>query len=222
MVITVMAPTKAANRMAAKPVILTEPTDNPPPKNSITNATPSPAPLFTPNTLGPASGLRKAVCSISPLTAKAAPHRVAVIAWGSRDSRMMNCHEALAVSSPKSMLTTSPAGIDTDPSNRLSANRIATTNPKPKQYAVPLFIRRAKIQQNFQTAKPFVTNLPFITPFVTKLHRISLKFGVCCNYIYFCNVKTTELELKKLKEECYEEVEFQTDGPDGRNDDDVD
>ena len=180
MAITVMAPTKAASRMAAKPVMLTEPTESPPPKKSITNATPSPAPLFTPNTLGPASGLRKAVCSISPLTAKAAPHRVAVMAWGSRDSRMMNCHEALAVSSPKSMLTTSPAGIDTDPSNRLSANRIATTNPKPKQYAVPLFIRRAKIQNNYQLSiindqfsVPFVTNLPFITPFVTKMYRIS-------------------------------------------------
>ena len=119
--------------MAAKPVMLTEPTESPPPKKSITNATPSPAPLFTPNTLGPASGLRKAVCSISPLTAKAAPHRVAVMAWGSRDSRMMNCHEALAVSSPKSMLITSPAGIDTDPNSRLSAKSTMTTNPNPKQ-----------------------------------------------------------------------------------------
>lgn len=38
----------------------------------------------------------------------------------------------------------------------------------------------------------------------------------------FATSKRQKLELKKLKEECYEEVEFQTDGPDGRNDDDVD
>ena len=42
-----------------------------------------------PKMLGPASGLRKAVCSISPLTASEAPLNMAVMAWGSRDSRMI-------------------------------------------------------------------------------------------------------------------------------------
>ena len=92
--ITAIAPMKAANRMAAKPLMLTEPTESPPPRNSITSATPRPAPLLIPNTLGPAKGLRKAVCSIRPLTAKAAPQSIAVMACGRRDWRMMNCHEA--------------------------------------------------------------------------------------------------------------------------------
>ena len=140
MAITVMAPTKAAARMAAKPVMLTEPTESPPPRNNITSATPSPAPLLIPNTLGPANGLRKAVCNISPLTARAAPQSVAVIACGNRDSSTMNCHEALLASLPKRMLTTSAAGILTDPSSRLRANSTMTTNPSPKQYTEPLFM----------------------------------------------------------------------------------
>ena len=133
MAITVMAPTKAASRMAAKPVMLTEPTDSPPPRNSITNATPRPAPLFTPNTLGPANGLRKAVCSINPLTAKAAPQSVAVMACGNLDSRTMNCQDALLASLPIRILTTSAAGILTDPNSRLRAKSTMTTNPNPRQ-----------------------------------------------------------------------------------------
>ena len=78
--ITAMAPMKAAKRMAAKPLILAEPTERLPPNNSITKATPNPAPLLIPNTLGPANGLRKAVCNKSPLTAKAAPQSMAVMA----------------------------------------------------------------------------------------------------------------------------------------------
>ena len=83
--ITAIAPTNAANSTAAKPLILTDPTERPPPRKSMTSATPSPAPLLMPKTLGPANGLRKAVCSISPLTARAAPQSMAVIACGRRD-----------------------------------------------------------------------------------------------------------------------------------------
>ena len=120
--ITVMAPTKAAARMATKPERLTEPAEMLPPKSSITRATPSPAPLLIPKMLGPARGLRKAVCSISPLTASAPPQSTAVIACGSRDSSMINRHEGFAVSSPANMPITSPTGILTDPITRFIAN----------------------------------------------------------------------------------------------------
>ena len=131
--ITAMAPMNAARRIAAKPLMLTEPTEKPPPSMSITKATPSPAPLLIPKTLGPANGLRKAVCNISPLTASAAPQSIAVMACGSRDWRMINCHEGLIVSSPKRMRTTSSAGIDTDPSNRFRAKSTTMITPSPIQ-----------------------------------------------------------------------------------------
>ena len=128
--ITVMAPTKAAVRMATKPERLTEPAEMLPPKSNITKATPRPAPLLIPKMLGPAKGFRKAVCSISPLTASAPPQRVAVMDCGNRDSRIMKRQDGLALSSPIRMLTTSPTGILTDPITRFSANStiIAITN----------------------------------------------------------------------------------------------
>ena len=98
--ITSIAPTKAAMRMARKPLTPTPavaplprksaPMKSPramlPPKASITMATASPAPLLIPNTSGPARGLRKAVCRSKPLVARAAPESKAAIAAGSRDS----------------------------------------------------------------------------------------------------------------------------------------
>ena len=80
MAITVIAPTKAAINTATKPERLTLPAEMLPPRSNMTSATPRPAPLLMPNTLGPAKGLRKAVCNISPLTAKAPPANVAVMA----------------------------------------------------------------------------------------------------------------------------------------------
>ena len=132
--ITVMAPTKAAVRMATKPERLTEPAEILPPKRSMTKATPRPAPLLIPKILGPAKGLRKAVCNISPLTANAPPQRVAVMACGSRDSRMMKRHEGLALSSPIRMLTTSPTGILTDPITRFSANSTMISRTIPNNF----------------------------------------------------------------------------------------
>ena len=58
---TAIAPMKAAISTAAKPLTCKEPMESPPPNNSMTKATPSPAPLLIPKTEGPASGLRKAV-----------------------------------------------------------------------------------------------------------------------------------------------------------------
>ena len=138
--ITAIAPMNAATRIATKPEILTEPAEMLPPKSSITRATPSPAPLLIPKMLGPASGLRKAVCSISPLTASVPPQSIAVMACGSLDSRMMNRQEAFCVSSPIRMLSTSAAGIRIDPISRFSAKRMTINTPNPMQYSVPFFI----------------------------------------------------------------------------------
>ena len=131
--ITAIAPTKAAKRMATKPETLTEPAEILPPKSNITSATPKPAPLLIPKILGPAKGLRKAVCSISPLTASAPPQSIAVMACGSRDSRTMYCQEGFALSSPSRILTTSAAGILIDPMSRFSANSTTISRLKPRQ-----------------------------------------------------------------------------------------
>src|SRR3712207_8333275 len=80
--------------MAISPVKVTMPAVTLPPIANMTRATPSPAPLLIPKTSGPAKGLRKAVWSMSPLTASAPPLSRAVSAWGKRDPRTMNCHEA--------------------------------------------------------------------------------------------------------------------------------
>ena len=146
---TAIAPIKAAMRMATNPEILTEPAEILPPRKSITNATPSPAPLLTPNILGPASGLRNAVCSISPLTANAPPQSIAVMACGRRDSRTINRQDAFSPSSPKRILTTSAIGIRIDPITRLSAKSIIISTPNPIQYPVPLRISRTKVQKTF-------------------------------------------------------------------------
>lgn len=59
--VTAIAPTKAAVRMARKPETVKIEVETVPPNNSITKATPKPAPELIPNTSGPAKGLRKAV-----------------------------------------------------------------------------------------------------------------------------------------------------------------
>ena len=50
----------------------------------VTNATPRLAPEDTPNIYGPASGLRKRVCIMSPATDREAPAKTAVIILGRR------------------------------------------------------------------------------------------------------------------------------------------
>ena len=138
--ITAIAPTKAAARTAIKPVMLTEPTESEPPRPSITNATPTPAPLLIPKMLGPANGLLKAVCNIRPLTASEPPQSMAVIACGSRLSIMIYCQEGRAASCPITMLTTSRSGMDTDPTARLTANNTTINNANKQQRITPRFI----------------------------------------------------------------------------------
>ena len=136
--ITAIAPMKAATRIATNPEILTEPAEMLPPSNNMTRATPRPAPLLIPKILGPARGLRKAVCSISPLTASALPQSIAVIACGRRDSSTIYRQEALLVSSPRRILNTSPAGILIDPITRFRIKSTITSAPNPRQYLRPL------------------------------------------------------------------------------------
>ena len=57
--VTVIAPRKAAVRMARKPDTVKSEVDTVPPNNSITKATPKPAPELIPNTSGPAKGFTK-------------------------------------------------------------------------------------------------------------------------------------------------------------------
>ena len=143
---TAMAPMKAAARTATNPVTETLPAEKLPPSQSMTRATPSPAPLLIPKTLGPARGLRKAVWSMSPLTASALPASIAVRACGSRDCRMMNCHEGLMFSlSPSRMRTTSSAGMDTEPTRMLRTKSNAMSTARRMQYVVPLFIEQGEI-----------------------------------------------------------------------------
>ena len=86
MPVTTIAPAKAETQTAKNPDRSSIPMLTLPPNNNMTTATPSAAPLVIPNTEGPANGLRNAVCNISPLTANAAPHSIAVTPCGSLDS----------------------------------------------------------------------------------------------------------------------------------------
>ena len=123
--VTTMAPTKAAatveseENSAESGVLMV---DNEPTPSSMTMATPSEAPLVMPKMPGPASGLRKAVCKSSPLTANAAPQSIAVRAAGRRDSITMKCQDADCGSAPRSIANTSAAGMLAEPMKRLSTN----------------------------------------------------------------------------------------------------
>ena len=136
--VTSMAPAKAANKTAMKPVKVTPPAVRLPPMANMTRATPRPAPLLIPKTSGPASGFRKAVWSMSPLTAMAPPPNRAVRAWGRRDSRMMNRHDGLPPEWPVSTRTTSSTGMRTLPTSRLSMKSSPMTAPIATPYRSPL------------------------------------------------------------------------------------
>ena len=100
-VVTAMAPMNAAANIATCP-----PRGRlaaPPPKGSMTKATAKPAPLLMPNTSGPARGLAKAVCSISPLAARELPANKAATACGRRERRMIKRQDSLTLSSPRSV-----------------------------------------------------------------------------------------------------------------------
>ena len=87
--ITAIAPAIAPASTETNPDKLNAPAETVPPSNSITIATPNPAPELTPSMDAPASGLRKAVCNNSPHADSALPASIAVTAWGKRASRTM-------------------------------------------------------------------------------------------------------------------------------------
>ena len=76
--ITTIEPMKAPNIIEKKLDKVTPAVAMVPPPKSMTMATPRLAPELIPRIEGPANGLLKAVCSIKPDPAKAAPHSRAV------------------------------------------------------------------------------------------------------------------------------------------------
>ena len=75
---------------------------------------------------------------MSPLTARAAPQRMAVNACGRRDWRTMKRQLALMVSSPERMARTSRTGILIEPMMRFSQNSKIISAVSPMQYFSPL------------------------------------------------------------------------------------
>ena len=106
------------------------PNKNPPnvppktPAPNINRATPKLAPLLNPKTKGPAKGFLNNVCMMSPETAKPPPVKIAVIAFGKRYSKIINCHEVLVASPPNKLENTSLIGIETLPKLILITNVI--------------------------------------------------------------------------------------------------
>ena len=90
----------------------------------INRATPRLAPELTPSTYGPASGLRNRVCICSPLTASAAPARIATMAFIRRMS--MTILRVTGSPPPIRAANTSFAEMPTDPTI-MSAAKSTTT-----------------------------------------------------------------------------------------------
>ena len=157
-----MAPIKAPANTDKKPEIENDAVVILPPKASITKATPKLAPASMPKIEGPANGFFKAVWSIKPHTANAPPQSNAVKACGRRLCQMMKRQLAFSGSSPKSMRTTSPMGMDTDPTSRFATNNSTMTNVSPIPYFTPLFTQSLVIFQPTQVNLG-VTNLYKVT-----------------------------------------------------------
>ena len=128
-----MAPRNAPAMTAKKPDSEKAPAESEPPPNNITSATPRLAPELIPKIEGSASGLLKAVCSISPETAKAAPHSKAVIHCGIRDSSTINRQLSFSTSLPSRISPIASRGICIDPMTRLQkrSTRISIPINKP-------------------------------------------------------------------------------------------
>ena len=138
--VTAIAPAKAPASTAMKPPTEKAPADSSPPRASITRATPTLAPLLMPKMPGPASGLRKAVWSSSPLTASELPAIIAVTADGRRVSVTMKCHVWLLVPRPSIMPSTSDAGMFTAPVVMLRANSKAVLTASSSMVRVVRFM----------------------------------------------------------------------------------
>ena len=142
------APTKAPINTDKKPDTLIEAVVILPPKASITKATPKLAPASMPKIEGPANGFFRAVCNIKPHTANEPPQSKAVSACGKRLCQIINRQLVFSGSSPKSMRTTSPTGMDTDPTSRLAANNSMITTVNTMPYLSPLLIQSLIIFQS--------------------------------------------------------------------------
>ena len=119
--VTSIAPRNADSNTARKPGNEATADMTEPPSNSMTSATPRAAPLVIPKMPGPASGLRNAVWRSRPLTASAAPQSNAVSMAGRREESTMNCQAELSEGVPSSIDNTSAAGMEAEPTKRLSA-----------------------------------------------------------------------------------------------------
>ena len=97
------------------------------PAPNINKATPKLAPLLNPRTKGPAKGFLNNVCIINPEIAKPPPTKIAVIAFGNRYSKIINCHEDFIASPPNKLEKTSLRGIETVPKLILMKKK-STTN----------------------------------------------------------------------------------------------
>ena len=109
-----------------------------PPPMSMTMATPRLAPELIPRRDGPANGLLKAVWSINPDPAKAAPQSRAVMAWGTRASHTMKLQLAFSTSCPKRVRTTASAGMSTEPKSKFPATSTRIRTVSMRLYVVPL------------------------------------------------------------------------------------
>ena len=137
--ITTIEPMNAPRTMAKNPERVTPAVAMVPPPRSMTMATPRLAPELIPRMEGPANGLLKAVWSMSPAPAKAAPHKRAVRACGTRASQMMKLQLAFSTSPPMRVLSTASAGMSTEPKKRLHPTSRRMMTVRMMLYVVPLF-----------------------------------------------------------------------------------
>ena len=135
---TTIEPTNAPTTMEKKLERVTPAVASVPPQVSITTATPRLAPELIPRMEGPANGLLKAVCSINPEPAKAAPQSKAVRAWGTRASHTMKLQLAFSPSPPVRMRMMASAGMSTEPKNRLHPVNAKMRAVNAMLYVVPL------------------------------------------------------------------------------------
>ena len=96
-----------------------------PPNTIATSATPKLEPAEIPIIDGPASGLLKIVCIISPATASDAPARNAVANAGKRDSTTMKWFMSSPDTVANNVRNTSPGAMATLPHSNPAGNIIA-------------------------------------------------------------------------------------------------
>ena len=89
---------------------------------------------------------------MSPDPAKAAPHKRAVRACGTRASQMMKLQLAFSTSPPMRVLSTASAGMSTDQKKRLHPTSKRMMTVRMRLYVVPLlFIYSANLLKYFNS-----------------------------------------------------------------------